>query len=86
MTSHAISRMTFSEICATTRCAIWETMSTGTATPALALALAACGAEATAGAWTADEVLLYRSRLHPKGAVHEVVARFPLAGCGPREP
>jgi 2'-5' RNA ligase len=40
----------------------------------------------TAGAWTADEVLLYRSRLHPKGAVHEVVGRFPLASCGPRDP
>jgi len=51
----------------------------------LADALRAAG-EATAGAWTSDEVLLYRSRLHPKGAVHEVVARFPLAGCGPREP
>ena len=43
-------------------------------------------AEAAAGSWTADEVLLYRSRLHPKGAVHEVVGRFPLAGCGPRDP
>jgi len=51
----------------------------------LARALRAA-AEATAGTWTADEVLLYRSRLHPKGAVHEVVARFPLVGCGPREP
>ena len=43
-------------------------------------------AGATAGAWTAEEVVLYRSRLHPTGAVHEVVARFPLAGCGPGDP
>src|SRR5262245_4363628 len=40
----------------------------------------------TAGTWTAEEVVLYRSRLHPKGAVHEVVARFPLAGRGPGDP
>ena len=51
----------------------------------LAEALRAAAGE-IAGGWTADEVLLYRSRLHPKGAVHEVVARFPLAGCGPRDP
>src|SRR5258706_15160447 len=34
MTSHAISRITFSEIWATTRCAIFSTMSTGTPTSA----------------------------------------------------
>jgi 2'-5' RNA ligase len=51
----------------------------------LAGALRAAAGE-TAGTWTADEVLLYRSRLHPKGAVHEVIARFPLAGCGPGDP
>ena len=51
----------------------------------LAGALSAAAGQ-TAGAWTADEVLLYRSRLHPKGAVHEVVGRFPLAGGGPRDP
>ena len=43
-------------------------------------------AGATAGAWTAGEVVLYRSHLHPRGAVHEAVARFPLAGRGPGEP
>ena len=36
MTSHAISRITFSEIWATTRCAIFSTMSTGTPTSAAA--------------------------------------------------
>lgn len=43
-------------------------------------------AGATAGAWTAAEVVLYRSRLHPTGAVHDVVARFALAGSGPGDP
>jgi 2'-5' RNA ligase len=51
----------------------------------LAGALRAAAGE-TAGTWTADEGLLYRSRLHPKGAVHEVIARFPLAGRGPGDP
>ncbi len=41
---------------------------------------------ATAGAWTAGEVVLYRSRLHPKGAVHDAVARFALVGSGPGDP
>ena len=42
MTSHAISRTTFSEICATTRWAIVSTMSFGTATsPAIELAAGA---------------------------------------------
>jgi 2'-5' RNA ligase len=51
----------------------------------LAAALRAAATE-SAGGWTADEVLLYRSRLHPKGAVHEVVARFPLSGSGRADP
>jgi RNA 2',3'-cyclic 3'-phosphodiesterase len=30
------------------------------------------------GAWTADEVVLYRSHLHPQGATYEALARLPL--------
>jgi len=41
---------------------------------------------AAAGTWTADELVLYHSRLRPSGAVHEAVARLPLAGRGPRDP
>jgi 2'-5' RNA ligase len=51
----------------------------------LAGALRAAAGE-TAGTWTLDEVLLYRSRLRPRGAVHEVIARFPLSGGGPGDP
>ena len=49
---------------------------------------AALGTEAgtAAGAWTADELVLYRSRLHPSGAVHDAVARLALAGRGPGDP
>src|ERR1700730_17326782 len=44
MTSHAISRTIFSEICATTRWAIVSTMSLGTATsPAIEVAAAVAG-------------------------------------------
>jgi 2'-5' RNA ligase len=54
-------------------------------------AAALAGALATeagtaAGAWTADELVLYRSRLHPSGAVHDAVARLPLGGRGPADP
>jgi len=31
------------------------------------------------GTWTARELVLYRSHLRPAGAVHEVLARLPLA-------
>ena len=31
-------------------------------------------------AWTADELLLYASRLHPEGARYRVLERFPLLG------
>jgi 2'-5' RNA ligase len=44
----------------------------------LATAVAACEAS-EAGAWTPDAVVLYESRLHPKGAVHEAIATFSLA-------
>jgi 2'-5' RNA ligase len=45
---------------------------------------AALGAEAGAplGAWTAEAVVLYQSRLHPAGAVHTPLGRFPLGGPG----
>ena len=39
-----------------------------------------------AGTWTAGELVLYHSRLRPSGAVHEAVARLPLAGRGPGDP
>src|SRR3989442_9221351 len=59
MTSHAISRTTFSEICATTRWAIVSTMSFGTTTsPAIELAAGAAAgvrsAKELAGAAGAD--------------------------------
>jgi 2'-5' RNA ligase len=38
-----------------------------------------------AGTWTAGELVLYQSRLHPTGAVHDAVARLALA-YGPRDP
>jgi 2'-5' RNA ligase len=41
-------------------------------------AVAACDASEV-GAWTPEAVVLYESRLHPKGAVHEAVASLPLA-------
>jgi 2'-5' RNA ligase len=49
---------------------------------------AALRAEAgsAAGAWTVGELVLYRSRLHPTGAVHEPLARLALAGRGPGDP
>ena len=43
-------------------------------------------AGAAAGTWTAAELVLYRSRLHPSGARHEAVARLPLAGRAPGDP
>jgi 2'-5' RNA ligase len=51
----------------------------------LAVALRAAAGVA-AGAWMADELVLYRSRLHPTGAVHDAVARLALAGRGPADP
>jgi len=33
------------------------------------------------GTWTARELVLYRSHLRPAGAVHEVLARLPLAAA-----
>lgn len=45
----------------------------------LARALEA-GAGTQMGAWTADDVVLYRSHLKPTGAVYEALARFPLGG------
>jgi 2'-5' RNA ligase len=39
-----------------------------------------------AGTWTAAELVLYRSRLRPSGAVHEAIARLPLAGRSLRDP
>lgn len=33
------------------------------------------------GAWTAREVVLYRSHLRPAGAVYEVIARLPFAAA-----
>ena len=41
---------------------------------------------AAAGTWIADEIVLYRSRLHPSGAIHEPVARLTLGGRGPGDP
>ena len=38
-------------------------------------------ARAEIGAWTAREVVLYRSHLRPAGADHEVLARLPLAAA-----
>ena len=43
-------------------------------------------AGAAAGTWTAGELVLYQSRLHPSGAVHDAVARLALAGRGPGDP
>jgi len=43
----------------------------------LAAAVAAC-ATSEAGAWTPEAVVLFESRLHPKGAVHEPLATLPL--------
>jgi len=40
----------------------------------------AAGAHADFGAWTAQEVVLYRSHLKPSGAVYEPLARLPFAG------
>ena len=51
----------------------------------LAAALRAAAGVAV-GTWTADELVLYRSRLHPTGAVHDAVARLTLAGRGPGDP
>jgi 2'-5' RNA ligase len=48
----------------------------------LAAALEA-GAGLELGAWTAGEVVLYRSRLRPTGAVYEAVSRLPLATADP---
>jgi 2'-5' RNA ligase len=47
---------------------------------ALASAVEAAGAPHL-GSWTAGEVVLYQSRLHPKGAVHTPVTRHPLRGA-----
>jgi 2'-5' RNA ligase len=49
---------------------------------------AALGAEggAAVGTWTAAELVLYRSRLHPGGARHDAIARLALAGGGPGDP
>ena len=33
------------------------------------------------GSWSASHVVLYRSRLHPTGAVYEALATLPLAGA-----
>jgi 2'-5' RNA ligase len=35
------------------------------------------------GTWVAPELLLMKSVLAPKGAVHTAVARLPFQGCGP---
>ena len=43
----------------------------------LASAIAACAAS-DGGAWTPDAVVLFESRLHPKGAVHEALATLSL--------
>jgi len=43
----------------------------------LAAAIAAC-APSDGGAWTPDAVVLFESRLHPKGAVHEALATLSL--------
>ena len=40
-------------------------------------AIAACDASEV-GAWRPDAVVLFESRLHPKGAVHEPLASLPL--------
>jgi 2'-5' RNA ligase len=49
---------------------------------ALVDAVAAAGAP-DFGAWTAGEVVLYRSHLHPKGARYEPLARPRLAAVAP---
>jgi 2'-5' RNA ligase len=38
--------------------------------------------DADFGAWTADALVLYESRLRSSGAVHSAVARLPLRGGG----
>jgi 2'-5' RNA ligase len=38
------------------------------------------GSEPVGPAWNVGEVLLYESRLSPKGATYTVLERFPLAG------
>ena len=43
----------------------------------LTAAIAACDAS-DVGAWRPDAVVLFESRLHPKGAVHEPLATLPL--------
>jgi len=40
----------------------------------------AAGAHAALGAWTAREVVFYRSHLKPSGAVYEPLARLPFVG------
>jgi len=40
----------------------------------------AAGAHTDFGAWTAQEVVLYRSHLKPSGAVYEPLARLPFVG------
>jgi 2'-5' RNA ligase len=43
-------------------------------------------AETSFGAWTVDELVLYRSLLRPTGAVHEARARLALGPGGARDP
>jgi len=40
--------------------------------------LAAIGREPVGPAWRVDEVVLYESVLHPRGAQHFARARFPI--------